>query len=68
MSQSDAAETAVVTLRLDRGAETISGTLEDEGGLERPFWGWLELSAALDRSRSIDHAPPEQRASRKPIS
>lgn len=45
------AETALVTLRLDLGTETISGTFEDEGGAERPFWGWLELSAALDRRR-----------------
>ena len=45
------AETAVVTLRLDLGTETISGTLANERGSERPFWGWLELSAALDLTR-----------------
>lgn len=44
-------ETVVVTLRLDLGTETISGTLVNEGGSERPFWGWLELSAALDLTR-----------------
>lgn len=47
------AETALVTLRLDRGSETISGTFEDEHGVERGFWGWLELSAALDQTRGV---------------
>jgi hypothetical protein len=46
--------TALVTLRLERGSETISGTFEDELGVERPFWGWLELSAALDAKRSVE--------------
>jgi hypothetical protein len=47
----DAAETTLVTLRLDLATETISGTLADEQGDERPFWGWLELSGALDEPR-----------------
>jgi hypothetical protein len=42
---------ARVLLRLDPGTETISGTLEDSRGRARPFWGWLELSAALDEAR-----------------
>jgi hypothetical protein len=50
----DAAETTVVSLRLDLATETISGTLADEQGRERPFWGWLELSAALDERRCED--------------
>jgi hypothetical protein len=54
-----APETMLVTLRLDRATETISGTLADERGDERPFWGWLELSTALDETRDIDwgHGP-----------
>jgi len=50
----DAAETTLVTLRLDLSSETISGTLADERGHERPFWGWLELSGALDELRAAD--------------
>jgi hypothetical protein len=46
--------TALVTLRLELGAETISGTFKDQHGGERPFWGWLELSAALDQARGVD--------------
>jgi hypothetical protein len=48
------ADTASVTLRLERGSETISGTLQDERGVERRFWGWLELSAALDETRGVE--------------
>jgi hypothetical protein len=47
--------TTRVTLRLDRDTETISGTLAEAHGDERPFWGWLDLSAELDRIRAIDH-------------
>ena len=54
MAADDAADTALVTLRLDRASETISGTFEDELGVERRFWGWLELSAALDDTRGVD--------------
>jgi hypothetical protein len=39
---------ATVTLRLDLGAETISGTLDDGSRGELLFWGWLELSDRLD--------------------
>ena len=48
-----AAETTLV-LRLDLATETISGTLADAQGDERPFWGWLELSGALDELRGAD--------------
>jgi hypothetical protein len=48
------ADPALVTLRLDRCSETISGTFETERGVERRFWGWLELSAALDQTRGVD--------------
>ena len=50
----DAAETTLVTLRLDLATETISGTLADEQGDQRPFWGWLELSGALDELRGAE--------------
>jgi hypothetical protein len=43
--------TTFVILRLDLATETISGTLGGKCGDERPFWGWLELSAALDELR-----------------
>jgi hypothetical protein len=51
-----ASETMLVTLRLDLATDTISGTLADERGDERPFWGWLELSTALDETRDLDSA------------
>ena len=54
----DTANTTLVTLRLDLATETISGTLADEQGDERPFWGWLEFSGALDELRGAD-APLE---------
>jgi hypothetical protein len=50
----DAAETTLVTLRLDLATATISGTLADEQGDERPFWGWLEFSEALDEIRGAE--------------
>jgi hypothetical protein len=54
MSAADDAKTAQVTVRLDLATETISGTVADGQGSERPFWGWLELSAVLDQMRGID--------------
>ena len=53
-TRSDQPRTAMVTLRLELGTDTISGTVEHQGGGEQPFWGWLELSAALDRTRGVD--------------
>jgi hypothetical protein len=50
-------DTTQVTLYLAVGAETIHGTLADEHGNERPFWGWLELSGALDELRAGDAFP-----------
>lgn len=50
----DPADAALVTLCLERGSETISGTYDDEDGVEHRFWGWLELSAALDTTRGVD--------------
>jgi hypothetical protein len=58
----DAAETTLV-LRLDLATETISGTLADEHGDERPFWGWLELSGALEELRGANarlHEPGQR--------
>jgi hypothetical protein len=52
----DPHETMLVILRLDRATPTISGTLGGEHGDERPFWGWLELSTALDELRGA-YAP-----------
>jgi hypothetical protein len=46
-------DTTLVTLRLELGANTIRGRLADEHGNERPFWGWLELSGALDELRGV---------------
>jgi hypothetical protein len=46
--------TTLVTLRLELGANTIRGRLADEHGNERPFWGWLELSGALDELRGAN--------------
>ena len=50
----DAAETALLTLRLDRATETISGTLADEQGDQRPFWAGSELSGALEELRGAE--------------
>jgi hypothetical protein len=57
----NAAGTTVVTLRLDLGTDPISGTLANQHGSERPFWGWLELSGALDELRGA-YGGPEARA------
>ncbi len=40
-----------VTLHLDLGTETITGTMETGDGAKRPFWGWVELSNGLDEAR-----------------
>ena len=66
----DTAETTLVTLRLDLATETISGTLADAQGDERPFWGWLELSGALEElrgaeARLVDAPRPPGRESEK---
>jgi hypothetical protein len=47
-------DTTQGSLCLELGAETICGTLADERGNERRFWGWLELSGALEELRGID--------------
>ena len=64
------AETTLVILRFDLATETISGTLEDELGDERPFWGWLELSGALEElsgaeARRVDAPRIPERESEK---
>lgn len=41
---------ARVTMELELGVEPIRGWL-DEDGVPRPFSGWLELSAAIERMR-----------------
>jgi hypothetical protein len=66
----DTAETTFVILRLDLATETISGTLEDKQGDERPFWGWLDLSGALEElsgaeARRVDAPRIPQRESEK---
>ena len=61
MTARDAPESILVRLRLDLATETISGTLADEQGDERPFWGWLELSGALDDICSADARLEEPR-------
>jgi len=50
----DASDTTLVTLRLVSATDTISGTVADEHGDERAFWGWLELSGALDELRGAE--------------
>jgi hypothetical protein len=62
-----ASETMLVTLRLDLATDTISGTLADERGNERPFWGWLELSTALDETRDSDSAHKTSIRVRDPV-
>jgi hypothetical protein len=66
----DTAETTFVILRLDLATETISGTLEDKQGDERPFWGWLDLSGALEElsgaeARRVDAPRIPERESEK---
>jgi hypothetical protein len=51
-----AQDTTLVTLRLELGTETISGTVATERAPERPFWGWLELSEALDATRGVERS------------
>ena len=40
-----------LVLHLLDGTDTIEGRLEDDAGRERPFRGWLELTALLDEAR-----------------
>lgn len=40
-----------LVLHLLDGTDTIEGRLEDDAGRERPFRGWLELTALLDETR-----------------
>jgi hypothetical protein len=47
----DVTATTLVALRLDLATETISGTLTTAAQAKQPFWGWLELSEALDELR-----------------
>jgi hypothetical protein len=37
-----------LVLHLLDGTDTIEGRVEDDAGRERPFRGWLELTALLD--------------------
>jgi hypothetical protein len=53
----EAANATLVTLRLDVGTETITGTVATEQSAERRFWGWLELSEALDAVRGVKPEP-----------
>jgi hypothetical protein len=53
-------DTTHVTLGLALGADTIRGTLADDHGNERAFWGWLELSRALDELRGADRSLEER--------
>jgi hypothetical protein len=41
-----------VVLHLDSGRGPIQGSVEDVNGLQRPFYGWLDLSALLDATRN----------------
>jgi hypothetical protein len=52
-----------VTLELDLDTETISGSIARRGRATRPFYGWLELAAALQALRASevrakDQTPP----------
>jgi hypothetical protein len=41
-------------LELDADPSAIRGTLEHADGTREPFWGWLELMAALERATTSD--------------
>ena len=43
-----------ITLELERGADPIQGRIGCPDGTYQPFWGWLELSGALDELRCAD--------------
>jgi hypothetical protein len=47
-----AGEPRRIALEVRFDAEPIEGRVyEDGGGLDRPFWGWLGLMAAIDAAR-----------------
>jgi hypothetical protein len=53
-----------VVLELERTLEPISGFFQVDGQARRPFWGWLELLAALDAIRQRDGATEEEQSPR----
>jgi hypothetical protein len=46
------------TLELACDPQMVHGILEHENGTREPFWGWLELMAALERAAAV---PPQRR-------
>ena len=55
---------ARITLELLVGADPIRGSLEHADGRSEPFWGWLELIAALERAAA--EQPAERRQPQTP--
>ena len=47
-----------VALEIEAGPGAIHGTLEHGDGTRRPFWGWLELMAALERATEQEDSMP----------
>jgi hypothetical protein len=48
-----------VEVRFD--AEPIEGRVSEDGGLNRPFSGWLGLMAAIEAARPSERRPPDDR-------
>jgi hypothetical protein len=47
-----------LTVSIRRDGEAINGAVQREQGERRPFWGWLELIAALEAAREAKEDPP----------
>jgi hypothetical protein len=49
-----------ITLDVDPQAEPIQGHLVREGHRPQLFWGWIELSSAIETARAAACDAPEE--------
>lgn len=47
-----------IRLELEPEADVVHGVVEHTDGRREPFWGWLELMAALERVASGSQSDP----------
>jgi hypothetical protein len=47
-----------ITLEVDPRAEPIQGQLAREGELPQLFWGWMELTSAIETARTAAFDAP----------
>ena len=49
-----------ITLEVDPHAEPIQGHLVREGQRPQLFWGWIELTSAIETARTAASDAPEE--------